>query len=150
VPGVERVDLPALLAEADFVSIHVARTPETLALLSAPQIAAMKRGAILVNTARGGIVDEVALAAALASGHLGGAALDVYDQEPLAPDSPLLDAPGLVLAPHIGSASAATRTRMAALAVANLEAGLAGLPLPSAVTPTPGAGSSAARQEGLR
>jgi glyoxylate reductase len=149
VPGVVSVTLPALLAEADFVSIHVARAPETTGLLGGAEIAAMKRGAILVNTARGGIVDETALAAALVSGHLGGAALDVYAQEPLAPTSPLLDAPGLVLAPHIGSASAATRARMAALAVANLEAGLAGLPLPSAVEPALGP-STAAREEGLR
>jgi len=83
-----------------------------------------------VSTARGGIVDEVALADALAAGRLAGAALDVFEQEPLDPASPLLAAPNLVLTPHIGSASVATRIAMADLAVENLLAGLAGEHLP--------------------
>ena len=130
VPGVEACAFDALLARADFVSVHVALTPQTRDLFCARAIAAMRPGAILVNTARGGIVDEAALAAALASGRLAAAALDVFAREPLDPASPLLAAPNLLLTPHIGSASIATRTRMADLAVENLLAGLAGRPLP--------------------
>jgi len=129
VPGVESCRFESLLAQADFVTLHLALTPETRGLISARAIAAMRPGAILVNTARGGIVDETALAAALASGRLAAAALDVFEQEPLDPRSPLLGAPNLVLTPHIGSASIATRTRMADLAVENLLAGLEGRPL---------------------
>ncbi len=135
VPGVERVPLPELLAASDFVSLHVARSPETEGLIGARELARMRREAVLVNTARGGLVDEAALAAALASGRLAGAALDVFTHEPLPPDSPLLSAPRLVLAPHIGSASVATRSRMAELAVANLRAGLRGERLPHCANP---------------
>ena len=130
-PGVpsER-ELGELLAAADFVSVHVARTPGTLGLIGAREIAKLKRGAILVNTARGGIVDEVAVCAALASGQLSAAALDVFATEPLPASSPLLAAPNLVLAPHLGSATHATRARMAELCVRNLVAGLRGQELP--------------------
>jgi glyoxylate reductase len=131
VPGVEACPLERLFAEAEFVTVHVALTPETRGLIGARAIAAMRPGAVLVNAARGGIVDEAALAAALATGRLAAAALDVFEQEPLDPASPLLAAPNLVLTPHIGSASIATRTRMADLAVENLLAGLEGRPLPS-------------------
>jgi glyoxylate reductase len=133
VPGVEACELSDLLRRADFLSIHVSLSPETRGLLGAAELASTKRGAILVNTARGGIVDETALAQALSSGQLGSAALDVFEEEPLDSSSPLLDAPNLVLAPHIGSASVATRRRMAALAVENLAAGLAGRPMPHRV-----------------
>jgi glyoxylate reductase len=119
-------DLAELLAASDFVSVHVARAAETLGLIAARELARMKRGAILVNTARGGIVDEPALCDALASGRLAAAALDVYAREPLPADSPLLRAPNLVLAPHIGSATRETRARMAELCVRNLVAGLRG------------------------
>jgi glyoxylate reductase len=95
----------------------------------------MKPGACLVNTSRGEVVDESALVEALASGRLGGAALDVFEQEPLAPDSPLLGLEGLVLTPHIGSASLATRKRMAELSVENLLAGLAGRRMPQCANP---------------
>jgi glyoxylate reductase len=134
--GVESAaSLDALLAQSDFVSVHVARTPGTLGLIGAQAIARMKRGAVLVNTARGGIVDEAALCAALASGQLGGAALDVFSTEPLPADSPLLAAPNLVLAPHIGSATRETRARMAELSVRNLVAGLRGRAMPQCVNP---------------
>jgi glyoxylate reductase len=130
VPGVESVPFEELLARSDFVSVNVAYTPETHGLIGPVQIAAMKAGAVLVNTARGGIVDESAVAAALHSGQLAAAALDVFAEEPLAAQSPLFDAPNLILTPHVGSASLATRRRMAELAVENLLAGLAGAALP--------------------
>lgn len=135
VPGVERRELSALLRESDFVSLHVALVPETRRLLDRAALASMKPGAVLVNAARGGLVDEAALAEALGEGRLAAAALDVFEGEPLDPASPLLTAPNLVLAPHIGSASVATRVRMADLAVANLRAGLAGEPLPHCANP---------------
>jgi glyoxylate reductase len=95
----------------------------------------MRRTAILVNTARGPIVDQAALGRALADGTIAGAALDVTDPEPLPADDPLLTAPNLIVVPHIGSATHATRERMAELAVDNLLAGLAGAPMPHPVTP---------------
>jgi glyoxylate reductase len=122
--GVESVAFDELLARADFVSVHVALAPETRGLFDARALAAMRPGAVLVNTSRGGIVDEAALAAALRSGRLAAAALDVFAHEPLEPGSPLLSAPHLTLTPHIGSASFETRTRMADLAVDNLLAEL--------------------------
>ena len=134
-PGVEPVDLPGLLGAADFVSVHVALTPETRGLLDAGALGRMREGAILVNTSRGGVVDEVALASALRGGRLAGAALDVFAREPLDATSPLWDAPHLVLTPHIGSASIATRVRMADLAVENLVAGLEGRPMPHCANP---------------
>jgi glyoxylate reductase len=134
VPGIESVrGLDELLARADVLSVHVARTAETIGLIGAREIARMKRGALLVNTARGGIVDEAAVCAALASGRLGAAGLDVFATEPLPMDSPLLTVPNLVLAPHIGSATRETRARMAELCVKNLVAGLRGEEMPRRV-----------------
>jgi len=134
-PGVEAVSLPELLAQSDFVSVHLALTADTRGLLDAAALARMRPGAVLVNVARGGIVDEAALAAALASGRLAGAALDVFETEPLPARSPLLAAPNLVLTPHIGSATVRTRTRMADLAVENLLAGLRGERMPHCANP---------------
>ncbi|MDJ0867296.1 MAG: D-glycerate dehydrogenase [Myxococcota bacterium] len=134
-PGVAWRPLEDLLAEADFVSVHVALAPETRGLLDAAALARMKPGAVLVNTARGGIVDEAALAAALRSGRLAAAGLDVFEREPLAASSPLRALPQVVLTPHLGSASRATRARMAELAVANLLAGLRGERLPHCANP---------------
>ncbi len=135
VAGVEIRPLSQVLREADFLSVHVARAPKTMGLVGARELAMMKPSAVLVNTARGGIVDEVALADALESGRLAGAGLDVFREEPLARDHPLLRAPRTILTPHIGSASVATRAEMVALAIANLEAGLRGDPLPRAWPP---------------
>jgi len=132
VEGIESRSLDEVLAESDFLSIHVALADTTRNLIDAAAIAKMKPGAILVNTARGGIVDEAALAAAIDRGALAGAALDVFGEEPLEAESPLRNLPGVVFAPHIGSATYRTRERMARLAVANLIAGLQGRLLPSA------------------
>jgi glyoxylate reductase len=133
VAGIEQVGLDELLARADFVSVNVALTAQTRGLLDERRIRAMKPGAVLVNTARGGIVDEGALARALADGHLFAAGVDVFEQEPLAESSPLRALDNCVLTPHVGSATVETRRRMAALAVDNLLAGLAGEALPAAV-----------------
>lgn len=113
--GVERRDLPALLAEADAVSLHVPLTEETRGLMDAQRIARMKPQAVLVNTARGGIVDEAALAAALTDGRLAGAALDVFEHEPLPAGSPLATAPNLILTPHIGGVTRESNARVSSL-----------------------------------
>jgi glyoxylate reductase len=129
-----RVPLDELLAQSDAVTLHVPLTSETRHLIDADALARMKPTAILVNTARGGVVDQQALARALHGGEIAGAALDVTDPEPLPPDHPLLDAPNLLVLPHIGSATHTARERMADLAVDNLLAGLAGKRLPHAAT----------------
>ena len=134
VAGVKSLALAQLLESSDFVSINVALTDQTRGLIGAAEIASMKAGAVLVNTARGGIVDERALARALRSGRLQAAGFDVFEQEPLAPESPLLDLPNCVLTPHIGSATIDTRGLMAELAVDNLIAGLQGKTMPHAVS----------------
>jgi glyoxylate reductase len=135
VPSVDFVSLESLLAAADFVSVHVALTAETRGLLGGAALAQMKPGAVLVNTARGGIVDEDALADALRSGRIAAAGLDVFAREPLEATSPLRVLPNVVLTPHIGSASEATRARMVDLAVKNLLAALAGERMPHCANP---------------
>jgi phosphoglycerate dehydrogenase-like enzyme len=125
--------LPDLLAAADFVSLHTPLTPETRGLIDAAALERMKPTALLINTARGGVVDQDALRSALIDGVIAGAALDVTDPEPLPPDHPLLDAPNLLVVPHVGSATVRTRARMAAMAVDNLLAALAGRPMPHPV-----------------
>ncbi len=135
VPGVESVSLEALLQRSDFVSVHLALSDSTRGLMDARRIAMMKPGAVLVNTARGGIVDESALAQALASGRLAAAALDVFESEPVAMDNPLLALPNVVVAPHIGSATTQTRASMADIAIDNAIAALTGEPMPHCVNP---------------
>jgi glyoxylate reductase len=123
-------DLHAALARADFVSLHAPLTPQTRHMIDDAALHAVRPGAILVNAARGGLVDQAALARALEDGRLAAAALDVTDPEPLPPDDPLLHAPNLLVVPHIGSATTTARARMADLAVDNLLAALAGEPMP--------------------
>jgi glyoxylate reductase len=130
--------LPELLAQSDFVSLHVPLTPQTKHLIDADALARMKPTAILVNTARGQVIDQQALIDALHAGTIAGAALDVTDPEPLPPDHPLLQAPNVLVIPHVGSATPRTRAAMTDLAVDNVLAGLAGQLLPHpAPTPAP-------------
>ena len=135
VSGVEPVSLDSLLQRSDFLSVNVALTNETRHLLDADAIARMKPGAVIVNTARGGIVDEVALADALDRGHVYAAGIDVFEREPLPSDSPLLGHPRVVLAPHVGSATVKTRQAMVALAVDNALDALCGRPMRCCVNP---------------
>ena len=135
VPGVQSVSLEELLRRSDFVSVHVALNEETRNLVSKDCIAMMKPGAVLVNTARGGIVDEQALADALDSGAVYAAGIDVFSREPVTQDNPLLAHERVVLAPHIGSATVLTRVRMADIAVDNALAALAGEPMRHCANP---------------
>ena len=123
--GVTAVEMDESFARADFVSLHCPLTPETRHLVNAARLAGMKPGAILVNTTRGAVVDEAALAMALAQGPIGGAGLDVYEDEPRVHPA-LLGLENVVLAPHIGSADRPTREAMARIAVDNVLAVLAG------------------------
>ncbi len=129
----ERVGLDVLLRESDIVSLHVPLTDGTRNMMGEPEFRLMKPTAIIINTARGGIIDQPALARALHEGTIAGAGLDVVAVEPIPGGDPLLDAPNVVLLPHIGSATHATRERMADMAVANCIAGLRGEPLPHRV-----------------
>jgi glyoxylate reductase len=143
--GLEYVTLDELLARSDFVSLHAPLTVETTRLLDARRLGQMKRGAMLINTARGPMVDTDALVAALRSGALGGAALDVTDPEPLPASHPLYTLPNALITPHMASASRAARDAMATQAARNPLAGLRGAPLPYFVNPqAQGHGRSAA------
>lgn len=130
----QRMPLEQLLAEADVLTLHCPLTPETHHLIGAEQLAAMKRGAVLVNAARGPIVDEAALAAALKEGRIGGAALDVFEREPEV-EPGLLGLDNVVLTPHLGSATVETRTAMAELAARNAISVLRGQGPLTPVTP---------------
>jgi glyoxylate reductase len=131
--GVSYVTLPELLQEADFITLNVPLTPETRGLIGATELAQMKPTAILVNAARGGVVDHDALVDALRNGTIWAAALDVTEPEPLPRDHPLLALDNVVLAPHLGSATVQTRMGMAQRTVDNLLAGLRGEPLLSRI-----------------
>jgi lactate dehydrogenase-like 2-hydroxyacid dehydrogenase len=139
--GVERelgatfVELDELLARSDFVTLHVSLNDETRHLIDRPALERMKPSAVLVNTARGPVVDQAALADALREGGIAAAALDVTDPEPMEPDDPLLQLENCLVVPHIASASFATRGKMAEMAAANLLAGLRGERLPNPVNP---------------
>ena len=125
--GVTFVDTPTLLADSDVISVHTPLTPQTHHLIDAAALRAMKPTAYLINTARGGVVDETALIDALRTGQIRGAALDVFEGEPDV-NPALLDVPGLVLTPHTASAGEATRDAMGILALDNAAAVLAGKP----------------------
>jgi glyoxylate reductase len=140
--GMRYVGLDALLAESDFVSLHVPLTAETRGLINAETLRRMKPTAVLVNTARGAVVDQGALAEALRAGVIAAAALDVTDPEPIARDDPLLALENCIVVPHIASASVATRTRMGLMAAENLLAGLRGEMPPNPVNPEAMAGQS--------
>ena len=120
--GVGRRELDALFGEVDVLSLHVPLTESTRGLVDAARLARMKPDAILVNTARGGVVDETALAAALRSGKLGGAALDVFDDEPFRAGSPLAGAPNLILTPHIGGVTRESNERVSSLIAERIRA----------------------------
>jgi len=135
VDGARPVDLETLLRESDLVSLHVPLTDQTRGLIDAHALALMKPTAVLVNTARGAVVDQGALYDALRQGRIFAAALDVTDPEPLPADSPLLTLHNLIIVPHIASASRASRAAMSRIAAENLLAGLRGERLPYCVNP---------------
>ncbi|HEX6029923.1 MAG TPA: D-glycerate dehydrogenase [Tepidiformaceae bacterium] len=131
--GVRHVAPDELLAESDFVSLHVPLTPDTRGLFGRDAFHLMKRTAVLVNTARGPVVDQDALVDALRAGEIAGAALDVTDPEPLPLEHPLFSLANVIITPHIASASVATRSRMAEMAASNILAALAGEHPPNAL-----------------
>jgi phosphoglycerate dehydrogenase-like enzyme len=120
--GIERVSLDALLERAEVVTVHVPLDPATRGMIDARRLSQMRKDAILINAARGGIVDETALVAALVQGRIAGAALDVFTREPPLPDDPLLHAPNLMLTPHIGGSSEEAILAMGRAAIAGLDA----------------------------
>jgi len=132
--GAARVDLGRLLAESDFLSVHVPLTQQTQHMLSTPQFAQMKKTAILINTSRGPVVDEAALVEALNAGKIAGAGLDVYEREP-AVHPGLLARPNVVLAPHIASATVRTRSEMSAMAARNMATAARGGRPPNLINP---------------
>ncbi|MDH4335594.1 MAG: ACT domain-containing protein, partial [Chloroflexota bacterium] len=131
--GVALVGLPELLAQADVVTLHLLLGPETRGLIGRAQLAAMKPGAFLLNVARGGLLDEEALAEALREGRLAGAAVDVYSTEPMAPDNPLRDAPNTVLTPHLGASTAEAQERAGLEVAEQVLLALSGVTPPYAV-----------------
>ena len=124
--GIEFKSKEQVVRESDYLSVHVPLLPETRNSIGAKELSAMKKTAFLVNTARGGVVDEKALIEALKDGKIAGAALDVFEKEPVAVDNPLLKMKNVVVEPHLASGSIESRTAMAVLAARNLVAGLKG------------------------
>lgn len=137
VAGVELVTLDVVLAESDVISLHAPAMPETVRMIDAAVLAQMKRGAYLINCARGVLVDHEALLAAIDSGHLGGAGLDVTDPEPLPEGHPLLDRINVVVTPHIASSTIAGRRRLYEHSIENALAVLEGRP--ASIVPLPSA-----------
>ena len=133
--GAKLVDMDTLLREADFVSLHTDLNEKTRGMMNAEQFKKMKKTAVLINTARGPLVDQKALLAALKDGTIFAAGLDVTDPEPPVPDDPLLKLPNIIVAPHIASATVQTRNAMATICADNLIAGLNGEKLPAWVNP---------------
>jgi glyoxylate reductase len=133
--GAQYVDLDTLLREADFVSLHTDLSRETYHFMDDARLKKMKRSGILINTARGPVVDPEALYRSLSSHTIAYAALDVTEPEPIQPDDPLLALDNIIISPHIASASFKTRNRMATMAAANLIAGLKGERLPNCANP---------------
>jgi glycerate dehydrogenase len=127
--GVRFVAMEEMLAQADFVTLHCPLTEETRNLVNAGFLKMMKKGAYLINTARGPLVDEPALAAALQTGHLAGAAADVLSVEPPTADNPLLSAPNMILTPHLAWATVEARKRLMATTAENIAGFLAGNPV---------------------
>jgi (S)-sulfolactate dehydrogenase len=122
--GVQAMALEELLSQADVVSLHVPLTPATRGLLSAGRVAGMKKGAVVINTARGGIADEAAIAAAIRAGRLGGAAFDVFEPEPLPVGNPWAGCPNVLLTPHVAGVTAEANARVSALIADEVAAGL--------------------------
>jgi glyoxylate reductase len=133
--GIAYCELPSLLAESDFVSLHCPLTAETRGLIGSKELASMKPSAVLVNTARGPVVDQRALVYALRHNTIAHAALDVTEVEPIAPDDPLLTLDNVTITPHVGSATVTTRARMAEMAAQNIVAFLRGERPPNLVNP---------------
>lgn len=133
--GAQFVDLNTLLSESDFVSMHTSLSRETHHLIDEARLKTMKPSSILINTARGPVVDSTALYRALSCGIIAGAALDVTEPEPIKPGHPLLELDNILITPHIASASFKTRNKMATMAAENLIAGLKGDRLPNCVNP---------------
>ena len=129
------VSLEQLLEESDYVSLHAYLSPTTKGLIGVPQLARMKESAILVNTARGAMVDHDALHRALIEKKIAAAALDVFDPEPVPAGHPLLSLPNVIITPHVASASIATRRKMAEMTLENIQAGLKGERLPYCANP---------------
>lgn len=133
--GAKQVDLDTLLKESDFISIHIPLNDNTRGLIGSRELGLMKETAILINTARGGIVDSDALVEALKNNSIAYAALDVTEPEPIAANHPLVTLDNCIVVPHLGSATWATRERMGVLAADNLLAGLRGEVLPHCINP---------------
>ena len=129
------VSLEELLTRSDFISLHPYLSASTKGMIGSNEFAKMKKGSILVNTARGAIVDHDALLNALRTGQIAGAALDVFDPEPIPMNHPLLKMPNVIITPHIASSTTATRRRMASMTLENIQAGLAGEKLPNCANP---------------